>query len=561
MHTHKIIKIPPVSGPLCDLLSKELGISKILAQVLINRGITGVRDAENFLNAKTSHLLDPYLFSDMHKAVSIIRRAIEKKEKILVFGDYDVDGVTALALMKDTLFSLGADAQHYIPHRVKEGYGLNKDILRIVKEKKAGLVITVDCGTGSYKEIEELKRNNINVIITDHHQPQDNAPLAADALINPKVSSSGYTYKDLAGAGVAYKLCQALAGKPLFDELDLVSLGTIADVVPLLGENRIIVKEGLLQLSKSRRPGIRALIETSRLKNKKINAGFVSYILGPRINASGRIGNADIALDLLLAKEEAQALESARYIELHNRQRQKIEGQILEEAESLLSRINFKEDKVIVLAKEGWHQGVLGIVASKLADRFNRPTVVISLNEGHCKGSGRSIKNFHLFDALMECKECLTNFGGHAHAVGLVIDRENVEVFRHKINSLAKEKLNFEDLIPSIEIDMELKFSDLTRQGIRGLEALEPFGRGNPEPLFFTRNLKLKGSPQVLGRGTLKFWVSDAEATYPVIGFGMSDFSDSLVKSNFLDLVYYPRIDDWQEKEEIILEAKEIFCK
>lgn len=561
MHTHKIIKYPHINSPFCDLLTKGLGISGILAQVLINRGITSVKEAENFLSAKTSHLLDPYLFSDMHKAVSMIRRAIEKKEKILIFGDYDVDGVTALALVKSALFGMGADAGHYIPHRVKEGYGLNKDILRIVKEKNAGLVITVDCGTSSYKEVEELKRNNIGVIITDHHQPQDSLLPKADALINPKVPSCGYGYKDLAGAGVAYKLCQALTGKPLLEELDLVSLGTIADVVPLLGENRVIVKEGLTQLSKTRRPGIRALIETSRLKNKKINAGFVSYILGPRINASGRIGSADIALDLLLAKDDTQAIESARYIELHNRQRQKIESQILEEAEGLLSRVNFKEDKVIVLAKEGWHQGVLGIVASKLADRFNRPTIVISLNDGNCKGSGRSIKNFHLFDALMECKEYLENFGGHAHAVGLVIDRGNVEDFKHKINSLAKEKLRFEDLIPSIEIDMEIKFSDLTRQDIRGLEALEPFGRGNPEPLFFTRNLKLKGSPQVLNRGALKFWAGDAEATYQVIGFGMSDFCDSLVKSDSFDLVYYPRIDDWQEKEEIILEAREIFCK
>lgn len=561
MHTHKIIKYPPVNRPFCDLLVKELGISRMLAQVLMNRGINSAKEAQNFLDAKTSQLLDPYLFSDMAKAVSMARRSIEKKEKILVFGDYDVDGVTALALAKNALLGLGADVEHYIPHRVNEGYGLNKEILRIVKEKKARLVVTVDCGTSSYKEVEELKRNNIGVIITDHHQPQDSALPKADALINPKVSGCGYSYQDLAGAGVAYKFCQALAEKPLFDELDLVSLGTIADVVPLLGENRVIVKEGLAQLSKSRRPGIRALIETSRLKNKKINSGFVSYILGPRINASGRVGSADIALDLLLAKDDAQAIESARYIELHNRQRQKIESQILEEAQSLLSRVNFKEDKVIVLASEGWHHGVLGIVASKLADRFNRPTIVISLSEGRCKGSGRSIKNFHLFEALMGCKDCLENFGGHAHAVGLVIDRANVEGFKHKINSLAKEKLCFEDLIPSIEIDMELKFPELTDKDIAGLEALEPFGRGNPEPLFFTRGLKLKGQPQVLNRGTLKFWASDGEVTYPVIGFGMSDLSESLTNADSFDLVYYPRIDDWQEKEEILLEAREIFCK
>jgi len=575
IHTHKILKIASVDTSLCFLLSKKLGVPKIISQVLINRGITNPDEADKFLNTKIGQLLDPYSFLDMHKAVAIIRQSIEKKERIMVFGDYDADGITALAVMKDTLLKMGADAVHYIPHRVREGYGLNKNILNIVKEKNAKLLVTVDCGTNSHGEIRELRRHNIGVIITDHHQPQGNGLASssqshqpqgqglpdADALINPKIPACGYKYRDLAGVGVAYKLCQALTGKPLTEELDLVSLGTIADVVPLLGENRIIAKEGLAQLSKSRRAGIRALMETSRLRSQKINARFVSYILGPRINASGRVDTADIALNLLLSKHDHEASELARCIEVHNRQRQKIESQIFQEAQALISKINFKDDKVIVIAREGWHHGVLGIVASKLADRFYRPTIVISLNDGLSKGSGRSIKNFHLFEALSECKEYLQDFGGHSHAVGLVIDRAKIEGFKEKINHLAKEKLHLEDLIPSLEIDMELSLLDLNSQDIEKLNTLEPFGCGNPEPLFFTRNLKLKSQPQVLSRDTLKFWVSDGAVTYPVIGFGMSDLADSLINADFLDLVYCPRIDEWQESSGIILEAKEIFCK
>jgi single-stranded-DNA-specific exonuclease len=342
----------------------------------------------------------------------------------------------------------------------------------------------------------------------------------------------------------------------------LVSLGTIADVAPLTGENRVLVKEGLSQLAQTERLGIKALIDASGIRGKKITATFVSYILGPRINASGRMDTADIALRLLLSENKDEADELAQAVEAYNRQRQKIENKIMEEAQAIIDKeINFKEHKIIVIAKEGWHEGVLGIVASKLADRLYRPTILISAGEGLCKGSGRSIKNFHLFGALLECREFLSSFGGHAHAVGLVISKDNITDFKNRINRLAEEKLRLEDILPSLDIDMEVALADLNEEVVAEFQALEPFGAGNPEPLFFSRNLKLKGEPQVLGRETLKFWVSDAMVTWPAIGFGMSYFKESLVNSDDFDLVYYPKIDNWQGRESIILEVKDIFLK
>ena len=562
MPSHKILKISPANIHLQNTFNKELGISRILSQVLINRGINSVKEAQNFLNAKLEHLIDPYTFTDMHKAVGLIKKARENKERVMVFGDYDVDGITALALVKETLSKAGLDVTHHLPHRIKEGYGLGKDILNFAKARNVKLLITVDCGTSNHKEIEELRRNNIEVIITDHHEPAGAGIPAASAVINPKLRHCGYKFRDLAGVGVAYKLCQAFSDSNLEEELDLVSLGTIADSVPLAGENRVIAKEGLKRLPKTKREGLRVLIENAGIQNKKFTSTFVSFILGPRINACGRMDTAEISLNLLMCDSKEKAQELARVVEQHNRQRQKIEGRILEEAEDIINRdINFKEHKVIVIAKEDWHQGVLGIVASKIADRFYRPAIVISLNNDLCKGSARSIKNFHLFDALVECREYLSAFGGHSHAAGILITKDSIDEFRKNINKLAHERLSIEDLLPSLDIDMELSLSDLNEEVVRQLEGLEPFGAGNPEPLFYTKNLKLKGEPQTLSRETLKFWVTDGMATMQAIGFGMSSLNESLRNANSFDLVYSPKIDDWRDEPSLILEIRDIFFK
>ncbi|MFA4989615.1 MAG: single-stranded-DNA-specific exonuclease RecJ [Candidatus Omnitrophota bacterium] len=562
MHNHKILRIASVHTRLQESLSKELKISKILAQILANRGIASVGQAEEFLNVRLEHLLDPFSFRQMSKAVERIKEAKSKKEKTLIFGDYDVDGITSVALLKDSLRRMGLAVLHYMPHRIKEGYGLTKNILQIAKENKVRLLITVDCGIANPREIEELRKNNIDTIITDHHEPQAGNLPSAFSIINPKVEGSGYQYRELAGVGVAYKLCQALSNSKLLDELDLVALGTVADVVPLTGENRVLVKEGLSRLSASKRPGLRALIEEAGIKNKKFNTTSISFILAPRLNASGRMDSAETSFNLLMSPDMQKAQNLSKALEQHNRARQKIESKIMEEAEDIINReVNFKEHKVIVVAKDDWHQGVLGIVASKLADRFYRPAIVISLNEKMGKGSGRSIKNFHLSRALGECRQFLRTFGGHAHAVGLTITRESVDNFRKSINQLAQDKLSLEDLLPSLDIDIELDLGSLTERLVEELEKLEPFGSGNPEPLFYTRGLKLKGEPQSLGRQTLKFWVTDGKVTLQVIGFGMASLLASLLEAKSLDIVYTPRMDNWRDDSSIILEARDIFFR
>jgi single-stranded-DNA-specific exonuclease len=560
--SHKILNIGTSHSHPRDVLAKELGISKILAQVLINRGIKTVPEAHNFIHAKLENLLDPGSFRDMPSAVRRLRQALEKREKVMVCGDYDVDGITALSVLKRALDKIGLEVTHYLPHRVKEGYGLNKNIIEAARQKKIKLLLTVDCGTSNHAQIKELKRHNIDTIITDHHQPLNCDLPPAHSIINPKVKGEPYPYRDLAGVGVAYKLAQAITGEPLFDELDLVCVGTIADVVPLTGENRIIAKEGLRRLARTRREGLKALIEVSGIKGKPINATFVSFILAPRLNASGRLDSAESSLRLLLSDDAAEAMDLARVIDTHNRQRQKVEGKILEEAEAIISKeVNFKEHNVIVIAKEDWHPGVLGIVASKIADRFYRPAVVISLTDNLCKGSARSIKNFHLFEALCGCRHLLEAFGGHAHAAGLVIPRKSIAEFKESINRLAKEKLTLGDLLPSLDIDLEVGLADLDEGCIGELEALEPFGTGNPEPLFYTRGLRLKGEPQLLGRNTLKFWVTDGETTYQAIGFGMGELRDNFGQAASFGMVYTPRIDTWQGEGSVLLEAKDLFFK
>jgi single-stranded-DNA-specific exonuclease len=562
MYSHKIIQIPAPNDTLSGDIVKALGISPLVAQILINRGVKTPEAASRFLGPDTRDLIDPFRFADMRKAVALVQEARRKKERIMVFGDYDADGITALVVIKTTLERLGCDAVTYIPHRIKEGYSLSGNILSLVKENKAGLLITADCGTSSNRHIQELRRNGIEVIVTDHHEPHGEGALSASASINPKLSDSGYPFRDLAGVGVAYKFCQAVSAKPLFEDLDMVTLGTIADVVPLSGENRVFVKQGLPVLSESKRPGLVALLESSGIIGKEITAGLVSFVLAPRINASGRMGAAETSLRLLLSEKQEEAQLLAQEIEAHNRKRQKVEGAILEEAQHLIDReINFKDHRVIVVAKEGWHQGVLGVVASKLADKFYRPTILISLTEGLCKGSGRSIKNFHLFSALGDCRELLDNFGGHAHAVGLVIDSVNIADFRDKINRLAQDRLRLEDLLPSLEIDMAVSLHDFDGKVIDELEMLEPYGTGNRQPLFLTRDLRLKGQAQVLGRETLKFWVTDGVTTHQAIGFGMSSLCRDLENSNCFDLVFYPRRDRWQGDDAVILEVEDIFFK
>lgn len=541
-----------------SFLSKELRIHPSLAQVLLNRGINSPKDAFIFLKGDLSHLSSPFKLPDINRAVERIKESIRKKEKVFIFSDYDADGITGCALLISRLKRFSLDISHYIPNRIKEGYGLNEDIAKFIKEMNINLLITIDCGTTNFREIEFLKNNSIDTIVIDHHLPKEELPLAF-ALINPKRKDSVYPYRELSSVGLVFRFCQALSGEDLEEDLDLVSLGTIADMCPLNGENRILVREGIYRLNKTERPGIKALIEISGLKNRKINSGYISFILGPRINASGRVDTAEKSLRLLLTDSIIEAEDLAKSLNECNLLRRKLEKETLEEAEALIeNQINFKEHRIMILARDNWHLGVLGVVASKILKRFYRPAIVISLQDDQGKGSCRSIRGFHMLNALNECKDLLLNFGGHASACGFTILKDNLDRFKSQIHKIANLTLTSDTLMPTLELDSEISLSLLNSDLINSIGDLEPYGMENPKPLFVTRNLRLKGQPTILGNNTLKFYVTDGNFTYPAIGYGMSNFLEVLLETNGIDLAYYPNLDIWEGTEQIQLEVKDI---
>ncbi|MBU1924979.1 MAG: single-stranded-DNA-specific exonuclease RecJ, partial [Candidatus Omnitrophica bacterium] len=497
-------------------LIADLGISPILAQVLINRGIDTSRSAEQFLKSQRSNFADAFLLKGMRKAVDRVRKAIENKEKIFIYGDYDVDGLTSCALLFYVLADLGAEVSCYIPHRMEEGYGLNTDACKSIKKKSASLMITVDCGINSFEEIKYLASLGIDTIVTDHHQPQEDKIPAAYSVINPHQKDCPYPYKELAGVGLAYKLAEALTGgtKDISEHLDLVALGTVSDMAALVGENRLFVKYGLEVLAKTKKAGLKALMEVAGISKGKISAYHIGFMLGPRINATGRMGSTEKALKLLLSKDAAESHELAKMLDQENRQRQRIEGKTLKEALNMVeNEVNFKHHRSVVLHNDNWHPGVIGIVASRIAERFYRPTILISTAKTLGKGSGRSIKNFNMFDTLDKCKHLLKEFGGHEKAAGLSILRENLTEFKTIFNQLAHQLLDVQDLVPALDIDMEIALGALSEKLIMELEKCAPFGIGNPQPLFVSRNLKLKNKPRILRANTYKLWLTDDKIT------------------------------------------------
>lgn len=530
------------------LLKEELKISFVLAQLLINRNISEPQRAALFLNPRLSGLLPAEKLPDITIACQRIKKAIKDKERVLIFGDYDADGITSTVLLELVLRELGLRPLHYLPHRINEGYGLSQAAVDFAKKQKVDLFISVDCGTNNFAEIEELNRIKIDTIVIDHHQPTSPTLPGALAIVNPKRKDSHYVFQDLAAVGVVYKVCQALTGGKLENYLDLVCLGTVADVVPLQGENRIIVKKGLEVLNRTENHGLRALIEQSGIRTDCLDTAAISYIIAPRINASGRIDSAEVSYRLLSAESAQVAREQARIIGSLNTKRQGITEQIFKEAQDIIEKeINFKEHKVIVIAKDGWHQGVLGIVAAKIKDLFHRPSVVISTSGNLCRGSARSINNFHILEALLECKDILKSLGGHQRAAGLVIEKENIRFFRDRINLVAQEKLHLEDLYPYLNIEMELSFEELSSDLIEEIHFLEPFGEANPEPIFYTSGLYLKSPTELFNRDTLKFWVTDEKLTYPVVGFSMANLRQGLENARCFDLAYSICLDRWHQ--------------
>jgi len=496
----------------------------------------------------------------MREAVERIRRAEVSREKVLIHGDYDVDGVTGTALVSLALEKLGVAHETFLPERARDGYGVSREAIQRALLAGIRLLITVDCGISAREEIEEARQAGIGTIVLDHHQIPSGGLPPAEVILNPLQEGCAYPFKELSAGGLAFKLAQALLGPEAFQFFDLAALSTVADLAPLREENRILVKEGLRQLSERKRTGIRALAQTASLGSREIKTSHVGFVLGPRINASGRMSSAATALRLLLTRSEREAASLAQILEEENRRRQQEERRVVNEAiEEVERTVNFAREQVLVVAREGWHAGVIGIVASRLVERYHRPSLVIALKEGEGKGSGRSIRSFHLFKALEAAREFLLEFGGHEQAAGFSIEREKIPLFRKRLNEHSHAAYPAEIFLRSIDIDLEITLEDLTPQFLRELERLEPFGVGNPKPVFLTRGLQVRVISPRKTRGFSRpaVWVTDGKVTYEVVISERSGIQIDFEPGARLDLVYTIGARRWEGEVILVLEARD----
>ncbi len=535
-------------------LSRETGLHHEICSILLRRGLTDAAAIGRFLEPSIDSLESPYAFGDMKKAVDRLRLAAARKEKVLVYGDYDVDGITGSAILYPILRKAGIDADVHIPHRVKEGYGLNRASLEKLLEKKYSVVVTVDNGITGMSQIEYLVSQGVDVIIVDHHTPKEGLPPAY--CIVSSANADGKGDPNLAACGLAFKLGWALLGdfKNVVEYLDLVALGTVADLAPVTGDNRVLLKYGLPILSKTKRPGLRALMTVARV-GRQATYRDIAFGLGPRINASGRMGSPEQAFRLLTTTDDKEAFELARFLDEGNRDRQKAELAAFEDAAARVTEEG--AGSVIVVESESWHEGVLGIVASRLVERFHKPAIVISLKDGMGKGSGRSTPSFSIYESVLECESLLTAFGGHAQACGLSIRRENIAEFRKKLHETASGRAAL-GLASDLHIEAELPPEAIDLQFLRELEKLAPFGPGNLKPLFLTRGMQVKGDVRKRGKDTLQCWLTggDGKTTCEAVGFRMYERWKETSRRN-LDLVYQPALVEWNGIASIQLEIED----
>ncbi len=537
-----------------EYLSRKIPISTALAQILVNRRIKDTESIKDFLSPSLENLHDPFLMPDMKKAVERIKTALGNGETVLVYGDYDADGITSTALLVSALRMLGLKTFYYIPNRITDGYGLNKEGIRKAQALGVGLIITVDCGISSEEEISMAVSLGIDVIITDHHEPPKKLPDAM-AIINPHRIDSEYPFKYLAGVGVAYKLGQALLhDSRLEDLLELVAIGTIADSVPLTGENRILVTYGLKALNNnSSKPWIHALKETAGIGNREFRSGLLSYTIIPRINATGRLGDANEVVELFLTQDIARAKGIASFLEDQNKKRQRIEGDVYKSALDMIDARNL--DSTIVLYSPAWHPGVIGIVASRLVEMFYRPTFLFSVKDIVAKGSARSIPPFHLYKGIMECAEFLLSFGGHSQAAGLKLYTENLPTFKEQINFIVKNTLSRQDMTPTIEIDAGVKLFEVNFNLVKELNLLEPFGNSNQKPVFGAKGIEVV-DPRIVGNNHLKMRLKQKGVTIDTIGFCMGDLLEKIENSYTVDVVFVPCINEWNGNKSLQLNLK-----
>lgn len=552
-----------------EKLKEEINLPIPIIKILWQRGYQKKEEVENFLNPKPKDLILPNLLPDIEKAVDRIKEAIKNKERILIFGDYDVDGITATALLLSTLKKLGACVDFYIPHREKEGYGLSDTAILYAKSHGYKVVIAVDCGSNDFSLLKFAKKLKLDVIVCDHHEVQENSNYAF-ALINPKRKDSKYPFRELAGVGVAFKLSWSLLQtfnlnkEDLIENLDLVCLGTICDIVPLIGENRILAKLGINYLNKRKRLGLNYLIKEAGLKNKEITSYDIGFIIGPRLNACGRIAHAEKAVRLLTTNNEEEAKKLAEELEKDNKKRQLIEEKILKEARDIIKKEEKDKNPIILLGKENWHEGVIGICASKIVDEFYKPTILFSFSENYAKGSGRSIPHFPLFEVVKANSQYLLKFGGHKYACGLFLKRKELKNFEESLINYIEKNIDKEIYQRKLYIDCELNLNEINYELLNYLKKFEPFGIENPSPLFLTKNLEVVGFPRVVGDKHLKFKVrqkKEEKEAWEVLAFNEAQKILKLAvgKEDYLNLVYTFDEDSFFGKKKIVLYVKDMF--
>lgn len=546
-------------------LIQQLNISKILATILAQRGVDTFDKAKSFFRPSLDELHDPFLMKDMDHAVKRLNVAIKNQEKILIYGDYDVDGTTSVALVYGFLKKYYDNLDFYIPDRYKEGYGVSDLAVQWAAKNNFKLIITIDCGIKANNQIIKGKKQGIDFIVCDHHTPDENLPEAI-AVLDPKRNDCPYPFKELAGCGIGFKLIQAycinnnISLNPLFRNLDLVCISIASDLVPIVGENRILAYYGLKVLNKNPRPGLKALIDISGY-TREINISGIVFGLGPRINAAGRIEHAIDSVKLLLASNEDEASKLAHQLNLHNTNRKDFDMNITREAlEMIDNNETIKASNSTVLYKSDWHKGVIGIVASRCIEKYYRPTIILTKSDGKATGSARSVNGFDLYKALVKCSDLLDKFGGHKYAAGLTLPIENIDAFKSKFEEVVTSNITPDQLIPQINIDINLDFRDIGYKLYQIISRLAPFGPGNMQPVFVSSNVKTDKSARLLKDQHIKMFVSQKGFTkkHEAIGFRMAEFFDRISKEEYFDMAYTIEEAEYRGNKYLQLVVKDI---
>ena len=551
-----------------DELSSQLNsLNKTLCSLLLERGIDTFEKAKSFFRPTLSELHDPFLMKDMKKAVERLQKAIQQKENILIYGDYDVDGTTSVALVYSFLKEVYPNLSYYIPDRNKEGYGISTQGIDYAAEKEITLIIALDCGIKAIDKVAYANEKKIDFIICDHHLPGESIP-EAHAVLDPKQKNCNYPFKELSGCGVGFKLMQAFATKEnipierLYDKLDILAVSICADIVPIVGENRILTHFGLLKLNTNPQEGFKAMLEIANVKKKQLSVTDVVFTLAPRINAAGRIESGNKAVEAMLSANSEVALESGNYINSQNNERRNFDQSITQEALAMIEADEqLIKQKTTVLFKKDWHKGVIGIVASRCIENYYRPTIILTESNGKAAGSARSVKDFSVYEALEQCSDLLEQFGGHKYAAGMTLAKKDIPAFQAKFEKVVAASIPDELLIPEIEIDAELDLSDISAKFNQVLKQFAPFGPENMSPLFLTKNVIEKGAARIVGSNHLKLEIvdpSNPEYFYPAIAFNLGEKIQLIKQQQPFDIVYSIEENEWNGKVSLQLNVKDI---